>query len=376
MSQPAAVTRTSPLEGHSSTLGERVMDCLRERFVVVDRDWRIVVVNEAALPSGLEKRDVIFKKLFDVYPNLERQGFETLIARVFHSGKSHIEFYVQHTTVDGKTGYFHRKIIPILKGNLVEGVIVMIENVNEEIVAKKQAEQKDFEYKQLIETLQLVSFELDAAGNFIKVNSAALPVLGYRAEDLVGKSFTRLVHSEDVQRMWQIYWQIVNQGRSFGVCENRFTSATGKYIHMRWSIHPLLDSDGTIVGCRGVGENISEAAERTTHFKEKFEVFQQAFQIAPTPLVIVRGDRVEALNRAAHMLTGVSRKTEKNFSVLEIFQESDAEIIKKFINAPLGTGRTTILANVQTSSKRIVPCSVTITPSRFGTVIALDVQHA
>ncbi len=289
---------------------ERVMDCLHERFVLVGLDLAILIINEAALPNFVKKEDVIGRNLFDVYPNLLQQGFNKIIETVIATNNPHVELFTKHTTIDGFSGFHHRKVLPFKNPTgEVDGVLIVVENVHEEHLANVQSQHTEFEYTQLIETLQLVSFELDARGIIVDINKAVKPVLGFERDHLIGKSFTSCIHPDDVRMTWHIYWQIVNLGKLFGVCENRFTTADGLFVDMRWNIHPMYDSHGAIIGCRGVGENIT--ADRTVlqELRNEIRLYDETLQAAPTPLLVVRNGEIIKINRAFHKLMHVSTRS-------------------------------------------------------------------
>ncbi|OGH61787.1 MAG: hypothetical protein A2848_01665 [Candidatus Magasanikbacteria bacterium RIFCSPHIGHO2_01_FULL_50_8] len=317
---------------------ERVMDCLRERFVVIDRNYKILVVNDAALPNGVSKEQILYQQLFDVYPNLLVQGFKQLVDNVFATSESHVELFVRHTTIDGFTGYHHRKFIPLKDVfGRVEAVIAILENVHDERLAQLQTKQVEHEFEQMIETLQLVSFELNASGTIVKINKAVMPLFGYDSADLLGKSFTRSIHPDDVRSTWHVYWQIVNLGKPFGVCENRFAAADGSYLHMRWSIHPLYDAGGTVVGCRGVGENITADAERMRDAAERAHMFEQTIQAAPLPLLIVANGTIEKINRAAERLLQVHLR-DGAVKLQQLCSEKQLDVLLKLYEQAQGRG--------------------------------------
>lgn len=354
---------------------ERVMDCLRERFVVIDRNYRVLVVNEAALPNSVRKHDILYKTLFDVYPNLQQQGFKPLIDKVFATGEPYNDIYVRHTTVDGFTGYHNRKLIPFkdATGN-VEGVILVVENVHEERVAQLQNKQTEYEYTQLIETLQLVSFELNASGTIVRINKAVGPVLGYEPGELLGKSFTRNIHPDDVRGTWHVYWQIVNLRKPFGVCENRFKAADGTHITMRWSIHPLYDSNGAVVGCRGVGENITAVAERMSEMQEQTKMYDQTIEVAPLPLLVVQNGCIRKINRAAQRLLRVNVRG-SGVKLQELCEKQSVHELFQLHETARVSGSAHGKIEVQGDGKQI---SITVTIVRISNafVIALQPQSA
>jgi len=290
-------------------LAQRVMDCLRERFVLIDTSYTILVVNEAALPNFVTKDVVLGQNLFDAYPNLLQQGFKEIIDRVFSSGETHVEFSVRHTTVDGFTGFHNRKVLPLKNEfGLIDGALIIVENVHDTHIVREHGRLAELEYKQLIETLQLVSFELDARGTIVEINNAVKPVFGFEPTELVGKSFTSCIHVDDVRNTWHIYWQIVNLGKPFGVCNNRFAASDGSYIHMRWNIHPLFDEGGVIIGCRGVGENITADQTLLQDLREEVRTYEEVFQASPGPVMVVRGAQIVKMNRAFHKLLHINAR--------------------------------------------------------------------
>lgn len=376
MLDPGLANMNATERPETSALLERVMDSLRERFAVIDHARTILAVNVAALPHDLTKEDILGKNVFEIYPNLVAQGLVEVIDRVFETGEPHIELYVQHQRSDGFTGYHHRKIIPLKHGDTVEAVSIIIENVHEERVAQLRARQFEVEYKELIEHLRLVSFELDATGKFVYVNNAVSPLFGYSPSDLIGKPFTRFVVDEDVGHMWHVFWQIVNQGRPSGVSENRFRTASERVVHMRWNIHPVYDIAGKIVGCRGVGEDITEAAERISALEESRGLFQQTFQVLPHPVFIVKNGEISGMNRAAHRIVNAVHEHMLHRPFIELFVEEDRPRARTFLHDVNEHGRMHFDARLQTNTETYVLHHLLGTRVRDGIVVAFDGKNA
>lgn len=350
---------------------ERVMDCLNERFVLVGLDLTILIVNEAALPNFVKKEDVIGKNLFDVYPNLLQQGFGEIIKKIIATGNPHIELFTEHTTVDGFSGFHHRKILPFKNSSgEMEGVLIVVENVHEEHLTQVQSQHTEFEYTQLIETLQLVSFELNASGTIIDINKAVKPVLGFEREQLIGKSFTSCIHPDDVRMTWHIYWQIVNLGKLFGVCENRFATAEGSYVHMRWNIHPMYDSHGTIIGCRGVGENITADRTMLQELRDEIRLFDETLQAVPTPIVVVKNGEIVKINRAFHKIMHVSMRS-KTPTLSDVSEQLHTNIIQALCDSAfkLGTARESV--NI---IKNGIPSDVYIIAIRIHDAVVVAIE--
>lgn len=339
MMMTTSVTSPMAVEIPTAALLGRVMDALREKFVIVDREYRIVAINAAAKPNKLTREQVLGRKMFDIFPNLQEQGFGEHIDRAFQNKESFTEQYVPHRTVDGFFGYHHRKFFPVMDGDEVTHVIIITENVHEERMAQLQARAVEGEYRQLIETLHLVSFELDAAGRFVHVSNAVTPLFGYAPQQLIGQSMTHYLHRDDVGATWHVYWQIVNQGRPYGICENRFRTSNDTFINMRWSVHPIYDARGAVAGCRGVGEDISEDARKIHALEEAHNLFRNVFQVSPQALIIVRSDAVYAMNRLAHRIALAKRDELNGMPFSQLFVHADRDMVRSIMASTDVNGR-------------------------------------
>jgi len=352
---------------------ERVMDCLHERFVLVGTDLTILIVNEAALPNFVKKEAVLGRNLFDVYPNLQQQGFEKILQGVMATGEPLVELSVEHTTIDGFSGFHHRKVLPFKNSaGVIEGALIVVENVHEEHLAHVQSKQTEFEYTQLIETLQLVSFELNASGTIVDINKAVKPVLGFDQEQLIGKSFTSCIHPDDVRMTWHIYWQIVNLGKPFGVCENRFATSEGSYIHMRWNIHPLYDKHGAVIGCRGVGENITADRTMLQDLRSEIRLYDETLQVSPSPIIVVKNGEIIKINRAFHKLMHVSMRS-KMPTLSDVAAQLQTNEIETLCDVAQKTGTA---RNYISISKNAVPTEVHVIAIRIHEAIVVAIEPA
>lgn len=361
--------------GDIAPLFERVVDAMRERFALIDQKENIIFLNNAALPRGKKKEDVIGKQLFAVYPNLIEQGFVDLVKNVFSSGEEYGKEFIEHRTLEGYVGYHHRKIIPFVQGGFVKYAAIIIENVHETKVARAEAERAQMQFKDLIEKLQLFSFELDTTGKFLYVNGAVGPLFGYSPAEMIGQQFARYTLDEDGGRLWQVFWQIVNQGISNGVCENKFQGADGRVVYLRCNIHPVYDEDGKIVGCRGVGEDITVDAERVSALEDAHSLFQQAFQVCPLPLLVVREGKVEVLNKAAYRVCNSVSERVKGAWFLDLFFEEDRAAITTSLSAAERSGRGLCRARLVKNGKAQTPYLVSFMRVNHGLIVALDAKN-
>lgn len=298
---------------------ETLLEHLGVDFAMVDENKKILCLTQTALESSLSKEDVVGKNLFTVFPHLVSMGFPQAIDRVLAAGKPHIELYVHHTTASGYSGYFHRKFIPVDVEGAGRAVVMCIENVNEQRLAEVHARESEFRYQRLIETMNLVSFRLDASGKFTYINNASLKIFEWSPAEMLDTSFVQYVHPEDISNLWRVFWQVVNREEEYGVVENRILTRTGALKHMRWNIHPIYDEQGKIIGSQGVGEDITQKQEMMVSLQQSYGKYKGFFNALPVPVCIMsKEDRIVSANRSMCKLLLFSQKEMQEKTIFDI----------------------------------------------------------
>ncbi|MBF8280264.1 MAG: PAS domain S-box [Candidatus Magasanikbacteria bacterium] len=351
---------------------EAVFDGLSESFLVVDKDWTIICINQSAIPTGANRGEYLNQNLLDKFPHLRNEGVMERIERVFASGEANIELYVRRTTADGFTGYFHRKLLPLKIHGLVEAVIFIVDNVHEERLAQLHAKDAEFRYQQIVETMNLVSFRCDASGKFTYINNAVLAVFGFSPPEMLGTPFSQYVFPDDIGTMWRVFWQIVNQDKPFGKMENRIIARDGAIKYMRWNFHPVFDRAGKIVGSQGVGEDVTDQQAYISEVLASREKYRGLFNTVPSPLIIIKTDgEIVNVNRAACKFLRYPQQELLKRSVRDFV--SEAHIFEDLWQRLHEKGRVQeTLTFMRADQSRVrVPTHGT----RFGRYLALILQH-
>ena len=101
---------------------ELMISHLEEGVIVVDSNLNIVYFNEPSLNiSGFDPKEAIGKNIFEVFPNINKES--STICKVIDTGKPIIDHVQNYVNCKGKRVSIVTSIIPILKGNKVEGAI-------------------------------------------------------------------------------------------------------------------------------------------------------------------------------------------------------------------------------------------------------------
>jgi two-component system cell cycle sensor histidine kinase/response regulator CckA len=248
-------------------------DCVRQKRPVIHNDF-------ASLPGR--------KELPEGHPALGR----LLLVPVVRGEKVVAVFGLGNKPVD----YTDRdaEAVSYLAG-IVWGVAERLRTEE----ALRQSEQR---YRTLVENLNDVIFHVDPEGRITYMSPAIERMSHYRAEELLGRRFTSLLHPEDLPEM---------VGRFRGVLDGqiephefRVVDKDGSVRFVRTHSRPLMEG-GRVVGVIGVMTDITDRRLAEAERERLLAAIEQAGEV----VVITDADgAIEYVNPAFEKVTGYSRE--------------------------------------------------------------------
>ncbi|MBI5250876.1 MAG: sigma 54-interacting transcriptional regulator [Desulfomonile tiedjei] len=124
--------------------------------------------------------------------------------------------------------------------------------ISEEALRKSEAK-----YKELVELLPQIVYEIDVQGNFTFVNCGGLAAFGYRSEDLAkGIKALDVVVPEDRERLARNLGQVMQGARMSGT-DYTALRKDGFTFPIHVYSHPIV-RDNSVIGIRGVCVDVSD----------------------------------------------------------------------------------------------------------------------
>lgn len=122
-----------------------------------------------------------------------------------------------------------------------------------DVSARREAEiERDQVFATSLDIIIIVNFE----GKLVRFNPAFTRILGWTAEDVLGKRLSHLVHPEDNVGVEQRYSQF-RAGESLVQFESRMLNAAGEYVTLEWNVKPDVER-----GYYCVGRDVTESKRR------------------------------------------------------------------------------------------------------------------
>lgn len=143
-----------------------------------------------------------------------------------------------------------------------QGNVAALIGIALDITERKQAEEtlriSQENYKNLVELTTDIIYVSDTAGNYTFLNDTGCKLLELTQDEVIGQPWTNTIHSEDVERSFNKFQEMIKKGFDVFNYENRFISTSGKAIDVLHNVRILRNSRGEIIGTQGIARDITD----------------------------------------------------------------------------------------------------------------------
>jgi PAS domain S-box-containing protein len=165
-----------------------------------------------------------------------------------------------------RTGEFAGR--PLTVDGEVVGSFGIVRDVTKRKRADEALRESEKKYRDLVESINDVIYELDARGRIAYISPAIEEATGYKPSEMVGRPFTEFLHQDDLPPTIRKIQERLSGNRE--PSEYRLLTNSGETRWVRTFGCPIIEDD-RVVGFRGVVTDISERkrAEEALRESEK-----------------------------------------------------------------------------------------------------------
>ena len=250
-----------------------ILDNMVDTFFRTDRDGRIIMVSPSVTDLlGISPEEALGREATDF---LADPGSKENFANVLNSHNGELvgtelrfrnandqDVWVLATA----RHYFDE-----------DGDVAGIEGVAHDITMRKRAEQalrrSEDRFRDFAEASSDWMWELDAEYRFTYISDRIRDVIGLNPKDAIGKNRKEIAEGTVPQTNWRIYDDALRKKTAFRDFEYWTTNDASERKLLRVSGKPVVDDEGTFLGYRGTGTNITqqrETEEREARIRRQF----------------------------------------------------------------------------------------------------------
>ncbi|MEE8341291.1 MAG: PAS domain S-box protein, partial [Candidatus Neomarinimicrobiota bacterium] len=243
-----------------------------EAVSLVDTDNTILHINRQFTSLfGYSEKEAVGKNLDELLVTPEHRKSAQEATKKVASGKQQY-FETMRKKKDGTLISVSVLGSPINYKGDVLAVYAIYRDITERMQAKETLKNSEERLKILFESAPDAYYLNDLKGTFIDGNKAAIDLMGYTKEELIGKSFLKLkiLSAKEILKASKLLLKNI-QGKGTGPDEFILIRKDGNQVPVEISTHPVKIDDKTVV--LGIARDITErqkAAERLRKREEKY----------------------------------------------------------------------------------------------------------
>lgn len=253
------------------------------------REMRIVFMNEPMIVLYGKGPDVIGKTLLEVLPEMKDQPFPQLLDDVYTTGVPYYGYEMPGTIVrDGKPvqTYFNFVYQPYREvDNSITGITVIATEVGLQVIARKQIEESEKQFRIFADSIQNLAWIANADGFIYWYNQRWYDYTGTALKDMEGSGWEKVHHPDKIKEVHKFLEEAWKKDEHFELtCQLR--SHDGEYRWFLTRAYPVKDINGKIE--RWIGTN-TDINEQKTAEQKKDEFISIASHEMKTPLTTAKG---------------------------------------------------------------------------------------
>lgn len=218
-----------------------IMENTPTGLIVLGEDFRVRQANRTA--ERVHGGPLVGKKCFEVF----NQGRECPRCPLKESQCSALR-PVRFDHTDQQTGQIVEvEPHPVMLPDGTRGAVVLERVVTEERRAMAALSHGEQRYRALYEHTPMMYFTLDTQGRVLSVNDRGVRELGYREDELVGRSALAIFHEEDREAVAERFERFLSSGEDVGRWEARKRRKDGSVLSVNETISVIRGVDGETI---------------------------------------------------------------------------------------------------------------------------------
>lgn len=249
--------RAASALNRSEAANRALIGAIPDLIFRVSADGRYLsFVPAANVPLAGQPEEFLGQPLESVLPAEIAGKARTGVARALATSEA--QTFEYELTVDGVTGTYEARLVPIEGG---DEVVVIVRDITHRQAAEAALRESEERFRTSSEHAPIGMAIVGLDSVFLQVNRSLCEILGYSESQLVGKRLEAISHPEDLQaNLEQTRRAIAGEIDSYRM-DKRFIHADGHIVWGRLSVALVRDAEGTPLYVIGQTEDVTEAVE-------------------------------------------------------------------------------------------------------------------
>jgi PAS domain S-box-containing protein len=232
-----------------------IIDTALDAVITIDAEGKITSWNrQAEIVFGWSNREAIGQRLADmIIPERQRMDHARGLRRFLATGDGPILRRRIEVTAIRRSGLefpVELEVVPMRLGH--EWVFsAFIRDITDSKLAQEKLRESELNLREMTETIPAMLWSATPEGAVDYCNARVLDYSGFRAGEILGNGWTKLLHPDDVDQTARVWMSSISSGTAYRVEVRTFHAADRTYRWCLTSALPLLDEQGQILKWHG-----------------------------------------------------------------------------------------------------------------------------
>ena len=267
---------------HQNT--RQVLERISDGFYALDREWRFTYLNETAERlTGRSRAELLGRNIWEAFaPAIETPAYEAHQRAVREEIPTHVELFYAPLDI----------WLEVWAYPSPNGLSVFFHDVTERV----KAQETQGRLAAIVESADdaIISGTLD--GTITSWNRGAERLYGYRAEEMLGRSFRILLPDDQHWTALEPILKAAMAGEPTAQFETTRRRKDGSLVDVAVNVSPVCNGHGVVVGLSTITQDITSRKRTQEALETAKEAWQRSFDALPDHLCVL--DRSGAILRA------------------------------------------------------------------------------
>jgi len=236
-----------------------IFSSIQDGISILDKELNIVRVNPKMERWYQYAMPLVGKKCHEAYHGRTEPCEECPTIRAIATEKASFEI-VDRKDSEGKTvGWLNLFSFPLFDVSTGEmrGVIEYVRDITDQKRAEDALKASEERFRALTESTSDWIWETDADDVYTYASPKVKDLLGYDADEIIGRTPFEFMPPEEAERMGRILHSIKESRSPINSLENVNLHKNGQRVILETSGVPFFDSGGHLRGYRGIARDVS-----------------------------------------------------------------------------------------------------------------------
>lgn len=278
-------------------------------------DGRITYISPAIRAYGYEPDELIGKTTAALVPEEDQQEVLKQLEGITE-GHTPQQAEGRLLTKSGEIRWMQHLSRYVERDGRRVGMRGVIVDVHERKMAEEALRASESRYRRLIEEIDAIIYEHDAAGTLTFVSSAVEPILGFSPAELISRPVADFVAPDAREDALQAVADLMTGGREH-TGEHEVRTKSGETRWLRYVSRALM-KEGRVVGARGIVYDITEYRRTAQALAESQVQYESVVEHLIDGVLIVQDEQIRFANPTVARVSGYSNEELVGMHFLEM----------------------------------------------------------